>query len=527
MFKVLIVDDEPMAIEAIKLAADWDKLGLSVCGECTNGKEALRLAEEIRPDLIITDADMPVMNGIELVKRVAEDIDPDIKFILISGHERFEYVKSAMRLGVQHYILKPVFKEEFTEVLLQLLPGIEQSKKLKNIYSASAEVDVGILFERYLSGKAGEAEIRTALGSKLLDRDTAWAFASLDTIHNYDMHEFDKDEYVGFKIIDKIKGSLISKGMKDIFIYPVFVNKGISGFVLCSNGEASIYEISQTLCALLKEIYNNGFYLSVGNPVEEISQLRNSMKEAEKTMCYRFYSTPGSILQYRDYTEREPGGSFENIAYMEELQNAFENIDIDRILKAIDSIFKVFKEEHIAGEMIEMYLNSIIYKSLSILTAMGEGIESIPFISDAGLLFSTGKTINETEEQIKKYCIDFCKHAQEIKSRYKMADMLKVEEYINENFRRSITIKEISSKLYIHPTYLGSQISKWFGCSFNDYLHSLRMKEAGRLIKCTNQTVHDIAENLGYTSYGSFLEQFTKAYSMKPSEYRSKFKANT
>lgn len=530
MYKVLIVDDEPMAIEAIKLAADWEELDLFICGECTNGKDALKLAREMRPDLIITDVEMPIMNGIELVRRVASDVDPDIKFIIVSGYDQFEYAKSAMQLGVQHYILKPVFKDEFSEVLLKILPSIEQSKRLKTICSVSTELDIGILFEKFLAGKISEQDLKNVLGHETIKEDTVWSFASIDTIHKYYENDADKDDYIGFKVFDTIKDSLLAEGLRDTFIYPVFVNKNINGFVLCSReGNSSICKLSQSLCSILKKIYNNGFYLAMGNQVKDIELLGKSMKEAEKAIGYRFYAPPGSILQYKDYENYSLSYSFENNEYMEyieELQNSFENIDIDRILKAMDSIFKVFKGEHIAYEMIKMYLNSIIYKSLSILTAMGENIDNVPFISDIGMLISSAKTIDEIELKIKNYCIDFCKHAQEVKNRFKMADKIKVEQYINENYKTNLTIKEISSKLHLHPTYLGSQISKWFGCSFNDYLHSLRMKEAESLIKNTNKKVHDIAEYLGYTSYGNFLEQFTKTFSIKPSEYKSKFKNN-
>lgn len=523
MIKVLIVDDEPMAIEAIKLAADWDEFDAVICGECTNGKDALRLAQEMKPDLIITDVDMPVMNGIELVKRVS-DIDSDIKFIIVSGYDQFEYAKSAMQLGVQHYILKPVFKDEFTEVLLQILPDIEQSKRVKTIYSERKEFDIGILFETFLAGKLSAKDIEDAFGYETIKEITDWAFAVLDTIHNNYMDDSDKVDYIGFKVFDEIQESLMAEGMKDAIIYPVFLNNGINGFILCSTGKTTIYRVAESLCSTLRKIYNNGFYLAIGNEVKDFTQLDNSMREAEKAMNYRFYAAPGSILQYKDYANSSFCYSIENIEYMEELQNAFENIDIDRILKALDFIFEVFKNKHISYEMIEMYVNSIIYKSLSILTAMGENTDNIPLLKNISMIFSTEKTLNEIEQKIKQYCIDFCNYVQDVKNRFKLADKIKVEEYINENYRRNITIKEISSKLFIHPTYLGSQINKWFGCSFNDYLHSLRMKEAERLIKSTDLKVHDIAEYLGYASYSNFLEQFTKTFLMKPSEYRNKFK---
>lgn len=517
MFKVLIVDDEPMAIEAIKLAADWRELDLVICGECSNGIDALNIAKEKRPDIIITDVEMPIMNGIELAKRVIEEVSPDIKFIIVSGYNQFEYAKGAIKLGVQHYILKPVFKDDLTDVLLQILPSIEQNKQLEKIGSLSSEYEIGIMFEQYLTGKINEQDLYTVLGQEIMLDKTFWTFASMDTIHNYI-----KDDNIEFKIFDNIKNSLSSEKFKNVFVYPVFINKGINGFIICSTEKVSINEVAKCLCTTLKKVYKNGFYLALGQKVNHIKLLSNSMREAEKAMGYRFYSAPGSILQYKDYEESSPHFSFENADYMEELQNAFDNIDADRILKAIDVIFEVFKNEHTAYEMIEMYINSIVYKIISILTSMDENTEGIPFIDDISMFMGKVKTINEMELKIKQCCIDFCNYAQEIKNRYKLADKLKVEEYINENYKRNLTIKEISSKLFIHPTYLGSQITKWFGCSFNDYLHRLRMKEAERLIKCTNLTAHDIAENVGYTSYASFLEQFTKTYSMKPSEYRNK-----
>jgi two-component system response regulator YesN len=97
-----------------------------------------------------------------------------------------------------------------------------------------------------------------------------------------------------------------------------------------------------------------------------------------------------------------------------------------------------------------------------------------------------------------------------------------VEEYIKNNYTRNLTIREISSKLYIHPNYLGHQINKWFGCSFNEYLHTLRMEEAKRLLEDKDLKVHEIAERLGYSTYNSFLEQFVKRFSMKPSDFRVK-----
>ncbi len=523
MFKVLIVDDEPMSIEAIKLAADWEALNLFICGECSNGEEALKRANELRPDIIITDVSMPVMNGIELVKRVIEDVDSNIKFILVSGYEEFDYAKGAMQLGVQHYILKPIFRDEFSEVLLQILPSIEENKKIKNICSKNTEFDIGILFEKFLAGTISKEDLGSVLHNHIIRKDPSWVFTGIEAIYNFGRDDFDKDSLIGIKIFDKVKASLIAQGLKDILIYPAFSNNSVKGFIICSEGKTAIEYIILSVHKALQQIYIDSFYLSVGNVYNDFSYIGESMREAQIAMSYRFYSPTGSILQYKDCSKYSLSYSFENTEYMEELRSAFENINKDRILAAIDKVFELFIHEHIAHNMIEIYLNSIIYRSLTILNAIEENNDDIPFVNNVSKLLRTAKTIDEMKLFISQYCIEFCNYAQSAKNKYKQADKMKVEEYINQNYRRNLTIKEISSKLYIHPTYLGSQISKWFGCSFNDYVHNLRMKEAEKLIKDTNQKAIQIAEYLGYSSYSNFLEQFTKTFSMKPSEYRNMF----
>jgi two-component system response regulator YesN len=89
MYKVLLADDEPAALEALRLAADWEKLGYVICGECSNGEEAVRLLESLRPDLVVTDVRMPVMDGLDFVRHAAELMRSDAEFILVSGYDEF------------------------------------------------------------------------------------------------------------------------------------------------------------------------------------------------------------------------------------------------------------------------------------------------------------------------------------------------------------------------------------------------------------------------------------------------------
>ena len=123
-FKVLIADDERLIREGMANLIDWDTLGFSVCCLAANGYEALDLIQAHHPDLLLVDIQMPQLNGLQLIER-AREIKPDLLFVIISGHDEFDFARKAINLGVKDYLLKPVrenlLRESITKIYNELL----------------------------------------------------------------------------------------------------------------------------------------------------------------------------------------------------------------------------------------------------------------------------------------------------------------------------------------------------------------------------------------------------------------------
>lgn len=119
LLRVFLVDDEKIIREGMKKLLNWQEDGFEICGEAANGKEALDRIRQTRPDIVITDLRMPGMDGLELVKILAERMR-NIKVIVLTGYDEFEYAKEAVRSGVFDYLLKPVSPEELRQSLLRL-----------------------------------------------------------------------------------------------------------------------------------------------------------------------------------------------------------------------------------------------------------------------------------------------------------------------------------------------------------------------------------------------------------------------
>ncbi len=159
MYKVFIVDDEPFIIEGLYDILDWASFGLEIVGHAENGRQALEALASIPADLLITDISMPVMDGLSLIAE-ARKLHQELKVIILSGFNEFDYLKEGMKLGIENYLLKPINVEELESTLRNTVEKMN-SMKSDELYDA---FDMQILKDntlyRWLTGQIGEAEFR-------------------------------------------------------------------------------------------------------------------------------------------------------------------------------------------------------------------------------------------------------------------------------------------------------------------------------------------------------------------------------
>ncbi|UUZ86157.1 response regulator [Paenibacillus sp. P26] len=147
MYRVLLVDDEPFARMGLRATFDWEGNGFRLVGEASNGKNAAPWIERNEVDILITDIAMPVMDGLELI-RTARERCPQMKFILLSCHSDFAYVREGMRMGASDYLLKPTLEPaDLKEVLAKVVDQITEDRKINELYA-----------KQELSGKRLELE---------------------------------------------------------------------------------------------------------------------------------------------------------------------------------------------------------------------------------------------------------------------------------------------------------------------------------------------------------------------------------
>lgn len=140
MYKMIVVDDEYLVRLGIAETVNWADIGVEIVATATNGKEGLEKIREYKPDVIISDVKMPVMNGVEMVKQLHDD-NYDGIVVMLSGYNDFDYAKSALEAGVFRYLLKPIDNDELTSAIKTACEKLEKKRKQDRLLS---DLDVGL-----------------------------------------------------------------------------------------------------------------------------------------------------------------------------------------------------------------------------------------------------------------------------------------------------------------------------------------------------------------------------------------------
>ncbi len=165
-YRVLLADDEEEIRTGISRKIDWAALGFALVGEAGNGEEALELAEQLRPDVVLTDIKMPFLDGLELCRRLRVSL-PGARLVVFSGFDDFEYARQAVSMGVSEYILKPINAPELTRVLETLRDQLYRQRlerrdmeTLRRRYEESLPVLRELFYTRLLSGQIRPEQVQ-------------------------------------------------------------------------------------------------------------------------------------------------------------------------------------------------------------------------------------------------------------------------------------------------------------------------------------------------------------------------------
>lgn len=521
MYKVVLVDDEIFVRQGIKSLIEWNKLGYEIVGEAGNGEDAFEVIKETKPDVVISDIRMPVVDGLSLIQNINEKLDLNVHFIIISGYNDFSYAQKAVRFGVFDYVLKPIDQEEMESTLEKLSQKISKEKIQQ---SNKGRLLLDQLFMQTLDGQLQDQELQNWMKSLKLNESSYYYYAAFE-INNLLPEE---QETVG-ELFHTIKNLIhdmvldLSNGQEQLAVYEQQDNT--LGLLITSSfinkSKKTLEDIVEKIRKKVEKRVQKPITCFVGKQVTELKTTRFSYDTANSIRFYKYINKEDTLFVFEEVESLALVYNEIPDALYVSLMDQIEENNHDQMDKFIDQIFNEFQEKKFAPEAIRTSINRCIHSLIKTVNKMEGDEKSIPSLS----LMTNWEKYNLTFGELKKmfftFMLDGAKLIQELRKDNMKGDIYKVKSFVDSNFHENISLKSIASKFYMNPVYMGQLFKKTFGIYFKEYLLKLRIEEAKKLLRQTDLRVYEVAERVGFGSTDYFVTQFEKINKLTPTEYRN------
>lgn len=538
--KVFLVEDEMVIRRGIKNSIDWEKEGYIFCGEASDGELAYPMIIKEKPDILITDIRMQFMDGLELCKLVKKEL-PNIKILILSGYDEFDYAKEAIRLGVTEYLLKPISSGKLLEALNGVSESIRREKEDKDLVRKymeemreNTEHEKQKFFEQMIAGNLSMADA--------LETGKKYEMNLSAGMYNLLLFRFTLGEE------NRKSGELLGEAeyaiekLTERLEYVFEFQRGVEGwaFLLMADNEEQMSERVKELSKVLEEIMKNystiAYFGGIGQPVARLRELEESFREAERALAARFTMELNRIISVEDIRmaqnvdtlddiEITSFGEIEKTRTM--LEKFLNNGAEDEIDEFVDVYINELPEENLKSVLMRQYIIMDAYIVMMSFCEKIEGIEG-EMQAQSEELKNSMKTI-QTLEEIKNYIRMLLKKIIGVRdtiSGRRYSDIIEIaKDQIRKTYMSDeISLNTIAAEVGMSPSYFSSIFSKEMGKTFVEYLTEIRMDRAKELLMCSSMKTSEIGYEVGYKDPHYFSYIFKKTQNCTPKEFRARGK---
>lgn len=514
MYKVIVVEDDRIIRRGICQSIKWDEHGFIVAGEAGDGEVALGLIEKEQPQVVISDINMPFMDGLEMAKKIKE-ISPETRIIFLTGYEDFKYAQQAVKLKAYDYLLKPVDSDQLLHKVKDAAADWErETKKEKRIIESLPYLQQKFFQELMKGGEKWmdmEKEL-AELGVELEGPD----YAAVLVHSSLGFHDECK------RRMTEIISSLFSRG--NYIVIDVDPKEYAILLSLEHENDVRKGQLVQQLfdgCNAL----GHSVTITLGRTYPNLFELGKSLLESRLAMDLRHIMGTGKIFSFEDTASSKE----ETESRIKELESELENQiklgipekvseTLNQLNKAIlekksvpltdlkiialkFSTMLFFEVEKWKKEEIKSFNSSDVYQDIIKMETLSEMMEIL------------NRLIQQWNDEMSK---------KEDKNHFSHVDQAIM--YIKEHFHEStLTLKKVAEFIHVSTPYLSNLFKLEKGINFGDFLLELRMKKAMEELRKGDKKTYEVCEKVGYNNPQYFSICFKKFTGYTPAEYKKQF----
>ncbi|OXS60498.1 hypothetical protein B1A99_08740 [Cohnella sp. CIP 111063] len=525
--KVMIVEDEEITRKGILAKIDWEALELDLADEAEDAESALDILESRKVDLIITDICLPRMDGFELIRDVVGQ-GKQAKFIVISGHDKFEYARTAMKYKVTEYLLKPIKEADLNESLRKMKQELLDQRSLDSRMRDAAHLTdqqrqqwrdewLGRLLGAHSPGPGDLEHFREHIGWRGSDHAVV-SVMSLAPLAEGRPGLPEDLLYFGLRNIYR-EVAAEEKTETLLFRHPQVPGE----YVFLSGGSEAhlktrLYSLFYAYIEAIKQYLRMQATIGVGTACQGLGQIGRSYADASFAVRERILRGAGSVIDYGSLSRPQQPARLPQID--RELLLCLEERKKTQALACVRAMFERMEAER--HRLNHLDVQEMIIRAYMLVKKHAEdnwpGQEGERTLTDdVPRLLTSWQSLDEAERWfsrlIERY-FDRTAHAAD-RTGKDIVDI--VRKYIDTHFHQDIGLQFISETYHIHPIYFSRIFKEHVGRSFNGYLTGKRMERARELLRDTSLRLQEIAEIVGYEDPKYFSKVYKKYYGASPS----------
>ncbi len=504
MYRMLIVDDEKNERDCILYLLKSSGFELEI-REAEDGIEALKILKIWPAHILFTDVQMSRMDGLELIREALKQY-PDIRPVIFSGYADFAYAKTAISLGVENYILKPVVPEEFTKTLSSLIGQLDEEQVSLHQLENQKLFLLQYSLQLAISGNFDAAKAEPVV----LEQFSTFRYMVMFTFKNdFLMHQ-------SSAFFDSLR--------KDLAPDAVSVNISPEQAVLFVRTPIlNAKHFCTKLQDHIRNLFSTDCYIAITKSLSEYSSFKQAFSFLEQQMEQRFFLPDTRIFLPDDTPVQCSQNTEDDSQLLPLIKNALAARSQTLLEECLGHLFDKYK---LAVNQSQIYVKFLFSNVLTILypaipeQAQGSFPPLETMIANLYLQPDISEIISIVKGVSKPILDSFSTEPDSMRKEVSCAIS-----YIANHYSEDLSAEILASAVYLTPDYLSRLFKKSTGKSISQYIRQYRMEKAKDALLHTRKKVIDIGIQSGYPNYSYFCQSFREYFGSSPEKYRQEHTA--
>jgi len=521
MYSVMIAEDELLVQIGLKSMIKWDKFNMKITAEASNGSDAYELFLKEKPNLILTDIKMPVMDGIELISKIRA-VDSKVKIIILTSYKEFDYAYQALKLGVSGYFLKLKMSTEEMEAEIRKVQDELDKEAVNKIHEASAiPINKEKLILDFFINEENETDSFTKnlidISPRMEGSKFLVCIMSLFQESDAPYQSINDKRQVDFilnlvdKIFNRVKNGEIVHLQNGKYLL-------LFSFADVENGKQKLYSCLNEIGSNIATYTNKQAIFGLSRIIDQDEGLHHLFHDALSALNQVYFSMNQCQLMYGDESI--------DVNYLFQINKLRESIDsradLDKKYQAeiIATLQKLTESAEIREETVKrQFVHLINWAVYSLYEKQNETNEYLDLLS---LEFKTN--INNARSLIDT--IDIFVHYLNELAKMKPSKpcvshrVRQAVQYIHENFMSDISLSNLSEKVEVSENYFSSLFRKEMGINITPYINKVRIDAARELLGTTDLKIYEVALRVGIADECYFSRLFKNTTGVSPYEFK-------